>query len=77
MFSYLWQWFIVATFGLSPITVIQAIGLSIVVNFIVLKLPKIDDEYKPTIEDVFMSEIRSISIHGFIFVIGFVFSLFM
>lgn len=30
----LWQWFIVSTFGVNPLTLIQAIGISAVVKYL-------------------------------------------
>jgi hypothetical protein len=32
--SLLWQWFVTTTFGLSPLTIPQAIGVAIVVGFL-------------------------------------------
>lgn len=34
VFSKLWMWFIVSTFGLNPITIIQAVGVIIIASFL-------------------------------------------
>jgi len=32
--THLWAWFVVSTFGLAPLTIVQAIGLSLIVAFL-------------------------------------------
>ena len=32
--SLLWKWFMVTTFGLNPLTIAQAVGVSIIVGFL-------------------------------------------
>jgi len=48
VFSQLWAWFVVATFGLTAITIPQAIGLAMVVGWFKTGLKQDDslDEYK-------------------------------
>ena len=40
MGSILWGWFIVSTFHAQPLTVIEAIGVSLVVGFLTVSYPK-------------------------------------
>lgn len=47
VFSRLWAWFVVPVFGLPYLTVVQAVGINLVVNFLMARYPK--DESK--IED--------------------------
>ena len=75
MFSYLWLWFVVPTFGLSPITVIQAVGLVITVGFLVKRGSSSKDS--DTIEDVVTSMFLNIISMFVIFGFGFIFSFFM
>lgn len=42
--STLWRWLIVPVFGLRPLTVLQAIGVSIVVGMFTAQVPPKDDE---------------------------------
>lgn len=37
--SILWGWFVVSTFGLPPLSITQAIGVSLVVSFLTYELP--------------------------------------
>ena len=39
----LWDWFIVTTFGMKSLTIIQAIGVSYVVGFLTFQLTSKDD----------------------------------
>lgn len=43
--SMLWDWFIVATFGLKALTIAQAIGLGLVVAYMAVPMRKGDDSW--------------------------------
>ena len=54
----LWAWFIVPTFGLEQLTIVAAIGLSLVVKYLTMQI-KINDKEKPYSETLMNSVIIS------------------
>jgi hypothetical protein len=50
--SKLWSWFIVTTFGLDPLNIVQAIGLTIVVGFLTVRTNWNTDKDKTTAEKI-------------------------
>ena len=49
-FAKLWEWFIVTTFGLDPLSISAAIGLAMTVSFVATSIPSLDDDDKDYIE---------------------------
>lgn len=50
--SKLWSWFVVTTFGMEPLTIVQALGVSIVIGFLTSKPVQDDDKNKTTTEKI-------------------------
>lgn len=72
--SKLWLWFVVPTFGLVPITIVQSIGLSLLVGiFKGVKSSGKDDSFKEIVEKSLTGMITILMLFG----IGWIVSLFM
>jgi len=50
--SKLWSWFIVTTFGLEPLTIVQAIGVSMVVGFLTSHRASTNNKDKTTSDTI-------------------------
>ena len=44
IFTKIWGWFIVGTFGLQPLSIIQALGVMMFVSYLTVKLDKDTDD---------------------------------
>lgn len=81
--TFLWKWFVSASFSLPNIDIPTAIGLSLVVNFIVIKnFPPTKDydgkSKKEIIKDVLKTAVGPVILKPLIaFLIGFVITLFL
>lgn len=76
VFQTLWGWFIVPTFSIQPMTIIQAIGTSFFIGYLNINLGKKNDE-KFTMEFVFKTLVSSILMSLFVLGIGWIITLFM
>lgn len=55
VFSKLWAWFIVSTFGANPLRIIEAIGIIFLINFACAKREKTDtDDFWNKFGDAFL-----------------------
>lgn len=76
VFQTLWGWFIVPTFTMQPMTLIQAIGTSFFISYLKINLSqKNDDEF--SIEFVAKALVMSIVMGLFVLGLGWVITLFM
>jgi uncharacterized protein YacL len=76
VFQTLWGWFIVPTFAMPQLTLIQAIGTSFFINYLKMNLAeKNDDEF--SMEFVLKRLVMSILIALFLLGFGWVITLFM
>ena len=76
VFQTLWGWFIVPTFAMPQLTLIQAIGTSFFISYLKMNLgKKNDDEF--SIEFVFKALVMSIVMALFVLGLGWVITLFM
>lgn len=74
--SKLWYWFIVQTFDIKPITLIQAVGLSLIIGYLTMKKNMGEDKKKDFSE--IASDWFSIIIYNFmVLFLGYIISLFM
>lgn len=76
VFQTLWGWFIVPTFTMQPMTLIQAIGISCFISYIKMNLgKKNDDEFSMefVLKVLVMSVVMALLILGF----GWIITLFM
>ena len=76
VFQTLWEWFIVPTFTMQSLTLVQAIGISFFINYLKMNLDKKDDK-EFSMELVFKSLAMSIVMSLFVFGIGWTITLFM
>ena len=76
VFQTLWSWFIVPTFSMQPMTIIQAIGTSFFINYLKMNLGKKNDE-EFSMELVLKALMMSIVMSLYILGLGWVFTLFM
>ena len=76
VFQTLWGWFIVPTFSMQPMTIIQAIGTSFFIGYLKMNLRKKNDE-EFTMEFVFKTLVSSIIMSLFVLGIGWIITLFM
>ena len=53
--SKLWFWFVVPTFALNPLTIVQAIGLSLIISYVTIS----KKELEPKDEDFFIEASKS------------------
>ena len=64
----LWVWFIVSTFHITPITIIQALGIGLVFSFLKLDRKKVmekgDESYKDFITSLIMSCVTIVFVLG-------------
>lgn len=76
VFQTLWGWFIVPTFTMQPLTLIQAIGTSFFINYLKMNLAKkSDDEF--SMEFVFKALAMSVVTALFVLGLGWIITLFM
>lgn len=76
VFQTLWGWFIVPTFTMQPMTLIQAIGTSFFINYLKTNLgKKSDDEF--SMEFVLKALVMSVVMALFVLGLGWVITLFM
>lgn len=76
VFQTLWGWFIVPTFTMQPMTLIQAIGISFFINYIKMNLSeKNDDEF--SMEFVLKILLMSVAMALFNLGLGWIITLFM
>lgn len=76
VFQTLWGWFIVTTFAIQPMTLIQAIGISFFISYLKMNLSKSnDDEFyiEFVLKALVTSVITALVVLGF----GWVITLFM
>jgi len=73
LLTYLWQWFIVPTFGLLPLTVVQAAGFVLIVNFLIRPalISSIGDLHELVIDYLTMSLSHMFAIFGFGYLLSF------
>lgn len=69
--TYLWRWFVVAHFGLSPIGIAEAIGLTLMVSYLV-KSPDDRDNKEKGMELFWTLMARMILRPLFVFVFGWI-----
>ena len=72
--SILWGWFIVPSFGLPPLSIAAAIGLSLLTGYLTADFASIKKEYK---EDPHKNLMRSICISVITLLMGYIVKLFM
>lgn len=60
VFSKIWQWFIVSTFGVSPVSVVQSMGIALLVALVTTRITNPSKETKK--EDSTDEWVKSISI---------------
>jgi hypothetical protein len=76
VFQTLWGWFIVPTFTMQPMTLIQAIGTSFFINYLKMNLgKKSDDEF--SMKFVLKALVMSVVMALFVLGLGWVITLFM
>tara|TARA_R110000850_G_scaffold32558_1_gene89716 strand:- start:118 stop:417 length:300 start_codon:yes stop_codon:yes gene_type:complete len=76
VFTKLWMWFIVPTFNIHPIRLIEAVGILLLVNFIKAKKDKAAKQesfWSDFIENVIFMFLMA----GFVLLSGWVFKMFM
>jgi len=78
VFVKLWRWFIVPTFDLNPLRIVEAIGLSMVVGFLVAK----KRDFEPEEDKDFMTLLLKgifwlVGFYGFMLLFGWIISSFM
>lgn len=79
----LWIWFVVPTFGLQPLTIIQAIGLSYIISFftgknnLFKKGNNIDDTEDDNTMAMLVLLFLPLTYSGVVLFIGYLISLFM
>jgi len=77
--SSLWEWFIVPTFGLNPLRIVEAIGLTVVVRFLTYK--KSDFKTEEEEKDFWVLVVKTLSwivfLNGFMLILGWIISKFM
>lgn len=76
VFQTLWSWFIVPTFAMPQLTLIQAIGTSCFINYLKTNLSKKnDDEF--SMEFVLKALVMSVVMALFVLLLGWIITLFM
>lgn len=76
VFSKLWQWFIITIFDLPPITVMQAIGISMVVGFLTYTQPP-ESSGKGPLENLIVAFFKLLFTALFALLFGWILHLFM
>lgn len=76
VFAKLWAWFIVSTFGAHPIRLVEAIGLILLINFMLAKKSK-DGDADKFWETFTENVIFIILMAGFALLSGWIVTLFM
>jgi hypothetical protein len=76
--TYLWAWFIVPTFGLPPLGLVTAMGISLLISLLFRSRPEEDDDdvaatFERSVKRVMISVIYSVVTLG----VGFLYQLFM
>jgi hypothetical protein len=71
--SKLWMWFIVPVFGLSPIRIIEGIGIQILLSHLFRTLPKKNEEAETAIVSIIFTLVSS----SLTLLLGYIYSLFM
>lgn len=49
----LWGWYVVDYFGLAPLTIVQAVGLGLLVSLFTSRAPTEEDQQRSVIEELF------------------------
>lgn len=76
VFSKLWGWFIVTTFKVQPLTIIQAIALSFFISYLKMN-PHQKSKIKTDVESILEALIIAVSADLLMFVIGWAITLFI
>ncbi len=63
----LWLWFVAETFALDPLTLVQAIGLSLIVSFLTYQYDARADDDKSAAETI---TVASVLLNGFAYLVG-------
>jgi len=74
VFVKLWLWFVVSTFGLHPLRIVQAIGIMFLINYITFKRDKETSDFW---EQFAINIISLILVSSFALLSGWVVTLFM
>jgi hypothetical protein len=61
----LWKWFVAEQFGVMSITLLQAVGLNVVVRFFTFQIPKKDSEPSPALYMTITSMFVSVFLLGY------------
>lgn len=75
--SVLWGWFIVPTFGAPSISIVQAIGIALVVSFLTRKTDTKDDDTRSTKEKFAVASIAVFIAPAFALFFGWIVHFFM
>lgn len=77
VFTQLWAWFVVPTFGLAPLTIPAALGLSLLVNYLTSDWQTAGPEPGDSVEDFVKAAVK-IYLKPFVFLLfGWIFTWFM
>lgn len=77
VFMKLWEWFVVETFHVIQISLIQSIGLMLIVGYLRKSNPKKDDEELNFIAKLSLKFLEDIIVAAFTLGIGYFITLFM
>jgi hypothetical protein len=77
VFMKLWSYFIITTFDVSPLTLIQAIGVAFVFSHLKAKIKKSDIDEKLEFSDTVVLLMTSIIYNFLYLLLGYIISLFM
>jgi hypothetical protein len=72
VFQALWAWFITTTFGLHELTLVQALGVGLVVTFLTIHIPNDDpdNDSRGTGEKMLAATCSGLVFYGFVFLTG-------
>lgn len=76
LFMTLWGWFVVYTFHIAPVTMIQAVGLSFFVSYVKRNITKDEDEEEITTEMLVRLFIYNVLWFGVTLGLGYIVTLF-
>lgn len=76
IFMKFWEWFVISTFDVQALTVVQALGLSFFLTYVTIKIKKKKEEDDTNFEELVGEFLRKMAYTAVLFGFGYIIHLF-